>query len=255
MSIGSASLIGRTSRIIRRHGMVLFGLSLWPFALSLTGLVLLMILPASRPQFRDPIQLWKSLSWLMRLSWILGCMVQIYLAPMLALAGISEIVSADQRGTQLSLRDALLRVLRALRRLIVLAISVGFLANIGLQALVLPGLAVLAITTFAVPAIMLEGKGVRAAWRRSDTLALQPRSGVFSLFGGLLVTGIVIYFVFVAFRPTDVEAAKIYFLAWMLLFPPLVAVVFGTMNTLLFLDSREQENAQARGVQRTEEVK
>src|SRR5437879_546853 len=110
MGTRSASLVGRTSSIIRRRGVVLFGLSFWPFALTLIALVLLTTASAPPSAFWDPIQLWKSMSWLMRCSVIVEYISHVYLAPMLAVAGISEIVSADQKGTELSFGDAFLRV-------------------------------------------------------------------------------------------------------------------------------------------------
>lgn len=248
MATGSASLIGRAASIIGRRGTVLFGVSLWPFALSFAGLMLLVRTTGSTASdgSLDPIQVWKSMSWLMKSTWILSYISYFFLSPMLALAGISEIVSAEQEGTELSFGSALGRVVRALGRLVALSFAVGMLATLGFQVFVLPGLAVLAITTFAVPAIMLEGKGMRSAWRRSAALVRQSRGAVLALGGGLLLTAILIFFAIFALGLANQEAAKLVSRFCLLLVAPLVAVVFGTLNTLLFLDIKERETAAAR---------
>ena len=72
MATGGGSLIAQASSIIRRRGAVLFGLSLWPFALSFIGIMLLVrtVQPAGPDAQWDPVHVWKSMSWLMRCTWI-----------------------------------------------------------------------------------------------------------------------------------------------------------------------------------------
>ena len=248
MATGGGSLIAQASSIIRRRGAVLFGLSLWPFALSFIGIMLLVrtVQPAGPDAQWDPVHVWKSMSWLMRCTWIVCFLSYFYLSPMLALAGISEIVTAEQGRTELSLGDVLGRVVRALPRLIGLSFAVGILATFGFEAFVLPGLAVLAITTFAVPAIMLEGKSMRAAWRRSASLVRQGRGGVVALGGGLALTLIAIFCVVFALGSTSPEAGKFAARVSLLLIPAPVSMVFGTLDALLFLDIRERASAAAR---------
>lgn len=250
MSSERASLISRASNIIRRRGAILFAAALWPFVLSVAALMSLTTLSIPTPGSAtpwDPIHIWQSMSWLVRSAWILAFIFYFYLTPMLALAGISELVSADVQGTALSFAEAFGRVLRALGRLVTLSLALGFTATIGLRLFVIPGLALLTITTFAVPAIMLEGKGMRAAWSRSAELVRQRRGAVIALYCGLLLAVIVIWSAFVVFSPLTGTSRKVILQLCLLLAPPIVGVFFGTLNTLLFLDIREREQTLARG--------
>jgi len=241
------SIIGCACDIIRRRGAVLLAASLWPFALSFIAIMLVVrtIQPAGYDASWDSIQVWQSMNWLMRWTWIVSYICYCFLSPMLALAGISEIVSADHAGTGLSFGSVLHRVMQTLSRVILLAFAVGFLASFGLQFFVLPGLAVIVITTFAVPAIMLEGKGMRSAWRRSAVLVRQRRSAVVILYGGLLVTLIAIFSVIFVLRRANEEATKLLCQLCFLVVPVPIAMLFGTLNTLLFLDIRNREGTEA----------
>jgi hypothetical protein len=117
------------------------------------------------------------------------------LIPMAVLVATSSLTSAalvygtfqDLRGQKATIGDSLSRGLAAMLPVLVAAIIYGILYLIGVMLLVVPGIIVVVALWVYVPAIVVEKKGIGAAFTRSRELTKGRR---WSILGLLLIVGI-----------------------------------------------------------------
>jgi hypothetical protein len=85
----------------------------------------------------------------------------------------------------LSVGETFERVLPSLNRIVIAGILLGIAIGLGLLLLIVPGLVVLTLWIFVIPAIVLENRGIGDAFGRSRELV---RGNGWSVFGVIVLT-------------------------------------------------------------------
>jgi len=97
----------------------------------------------------------------------------------------------------LSVGDTFERVFPVLNRIVIAGILLGIAIGIGFLLLIVPGLIVLTLWIFVIPAIVLENRGIGEAFGRSRELV---RGNGWSVFGVIVLTFILLLGVSIALR-------------------------------------------------------
>jgi hypothetical protein len=181
----SESIVGRTSRIVRRIFVPLWLAAFWPFLLeALCIICAAVIFHAQRGsteggQF-SPMALWQSLTVLAKLRTILIFVVEIFLPRDLATAGIVLVMLSDRGGQALPLKTFVSRMAGILLPLLTLSVVLGLLVMAGGLVFVVPGIFFRIWTAFVMPALAANPTATWSALRKSFGLSLNN-------FGSLLV--------------------------------------------------------------------
>jgi hypothetical protein len=181
--LSTGELLDRTFSLYRRH----FGLFVGIFALPhLVVLAFQCVAIAFQPPGPPLANIFARLPWIygaMFLTWLFGATSQA--ATVLA---VSE-VHLDRPASVL---DSFLRLKGQILGVIGLSLLVGLVAGMACMALLVPGIYLFVMWSLAVPAKVLENKGVLDAMSRSSDLTQKRRWRIFVI--GLLffVLGIVV---------------------------------------------------------------
>ncbi|MGH3015648.1 MAG: DUF7544 domain-containing protein [Gaiellaceae bacterium] len=97
----------------------------------------------------------------------------------------------------LSVGETFERVLPSLNRIVIAGILLGLAIGVGFLLLIVPGLVVLTLWIFVIPAIVLENRGVGEAFGRSRELV---RGNGWNVFGVIVLTFVLLLGVSIALR-------------------------------------------------------
>lgn len=97
----------------------------------------------------------------------------------------------------LSVRETFERVFPVLNRIVIAGILLGIAIGIGFLLLIVPGLIVLTLWIFVIPAIVLENRGIGEAFGRSRELV---RGNGWNVFGVIVLTFVLLLGVSIALR-------------------------------------------------------
>ena len=97
----------------------------------------------------------------------------------------------------LSVGETFERVLPSLNRIVIAGILLGIAIGIGFVLLIVPGLIVLTLWIFVIPAIVLENRGIGEAFGRSRELV---RGNGWNVFGVIVLTFVLLLGVSIALR-------------------------------------------------------
>ena len=97
----------------------------------------------------------------------------------------------------LSVRETFERVFPVLNRIVIAGILLGIAIGIGFVLLIVPGLIVLTLWIFVIPAIVLENRGIGEAFGRSRELV---RGNGWNVFGVIVLTFVLLLGVSIALR-------------------------------------------------------
>jgi hypothetical protein len=97
----------------------------------------------------------------------------------------------------LSVGETFERVLPSLNRIVLAGILLGIAIGVGFLLLIVPGLVVLTLWIFVIPAIVLENRGIGEAFGRSRELV---RGNGWNVFGVIILTFVLLLGVSIALR-------------------------------------------------------
>jgi len=100
-------------------------------------------------------------------------------------------------SADLSVGETFERILPSLNRIVIAGILLGIAIGIGFLLLLVPGLVVLTLWIFVIPAIVLENRGIGDAFGRSRELV---RGNGWNVFGVIVLTFVLLFGVSLAIR-------------------------------------------------------
>jgi len=242
------SIVARSFAIIRRRFSTLWIAAAWPHicvALCCLAFAITRQLSSSQEQI-SPLNLWQSMGLLGKFEIMTTFIIGTTLPQGIAIAGVVTLVWKYLETGVATLQDAFSNIARHLIPLVLLSVCIGAVVEIGLWVFVIPGLAALIFTAFAIPVLVIEHVGLPAALKRSFQLGAANAANLFgfilvsTLFGILLtiVPLIAFFIITTANLPSWVNS----FALWtcIILGASLTHMVVATMLTHLYVGARGQ---------------
>ena len=129
----------------------------------------------------------------------------VFLAALVGIAGafwlqgtlIEAVRDVRDGRADLSVGETFGRILPSLNRIVIAGIVLGTAIGIGFLLLIVPGLVVLTLWIFVIPAIVLENRGIGDAFGRSRELV---RGNGWNVFGVIVLTFVLLFGVSLAIR-------------------------------------------------------
>lgn len=129
----------------------------------------------------------------------------VFLAALVGIAGafwlqgtlIEAVRDVRDGRADLSVGETFERILPSLNRIVIAGIALGIAIGIGFLLLIVPGLIVLTLWIFVIPAIVLENRGIGDAFGRSRELV---RGNGWNVFGVIVLTFVLLFGVSLAIR-------------------------------------------------------
>ena len=129
----------------------------------------------------------------------------VFLAALVGIAGafwlqgtlIEAVRDVRDGRADLSVGETFGRILPSLNRIVIAGIVLGIAIGIGFLLLIVPGLVVLTLWIFVIPAIVLENRGIGDAFGRSRELV---RGNGWNVFGVIVLTFVLLFGVSLAIR-------------------------------------------------------
>jgi hypothetical protein len=129
----------------------------------------------------------------------------VFLAALVGIAGafwlqgtlIEAVRDVRDGRADLSVGETFERILPSLNRIVIAGIVLGIAIGIGFLLLIVPGLVVLTLWIFVIPAIVLENRGIGDAFGRSRELV---RGNGWNVFGVIVLTFVLLFGVSLAIR-------------------------------------------------------
>jgi hypothetical protein len=193
----------------------------------------------------DPLTLWASMDWGMRLLIILA-MVAMATVPMYVVArGVSRLALEQQRDVSISLGTVFVDMLRFFPTAVLYFLVLGIATSLGFVFLVVPGLLIASACALIIPAGIDGQLGPLAAIRRGISLVRRVFAralGVYASYFAFLIAGRVVLSIFTA---ADEAPGFGFFVLLGLWFMTLLVAVapLNIMLTLLYCQARELEAA------------
>lgn len=168
--LSTGELLDRTFSLYRSHFAVFFGIVAIP-RLSVLAFECLLLMFQSSASSRSGLSrafVWGTGAWVLRLA-------------VSALSHAATVVAVSQLhlGSPAGVMDSFSKLKGRIAAVIGLSFSVTFLVALGCFALIVPGVLLAVRWSLAVPAMVLENKGIRDAMTRSTELTLGNRGRVF----------------------------------------------------------------------------
>ena len=215
--------------------------------IGVLGLVILIgrLLVRAHPPAVDPLTLWTSMSWGMRLLIILA-IVAMATVPMYVVArGVCRLAMEQQRDVSISLGAVLVDMLRFLPTAVLYFLALGIATFLGGALLVVPGLLIASACALIIPAGIDGQLGPFAAIRRGISLVRRVFGrvlGVYASYLAFVIAGRMVLTIFVA---GDGGSGFGFFVLLGLWFVALLLAMapVNIMFTLLYCEAREMDAA------------